>query len=128
MSDLLVDLPGVVVYMDDVLITGTTQGEHDQRLRHVIEILHGAGLRLNKDKCKISQEHVDFLGHRLGKDGIQPDPRKVEAIMQMAPPTTKEEFRRLMGMVNWLSRFIPHAASVATSHLWRQRARFMCAR
>ncbi len=113
MSDLLVDLPGVVVYMDDVLVTGKTQEEHDQRLHHVLHVLHGAGLRLNKEKCKISQEQVHFLGHRLGQDGIRPDPAKIEAIIQMAPPSTKEEVKRLMGMVNWLSRFIPHAATVA---------------
>ncbi|XP_038063010.1 uncharacterized protein K02A2.6-like [Patiria miniata] len=113
MSDLLVNLPGVVVYMDDVLVTGATPEEHDARLRHVLQILQGAGLKLNKDKCKIAQEQVHFLGHRLDKHGIHPDPAKLDAILQMSPPTTKEEVKRLMGMVNWLSRFIPHAATVA---------------
>ncbi|XP_022099984.1 uncharacterized protein LOC110984276 [Acanthaster planci] len=99
--------------MDDVLVTGATPQEHDTRLHHVLRVLQGAGLRLNKDKCKIVQEQVNFLGHRLGKDGIHPDPAKVDAILQMSPPTTKEEVKRLMGIVNWLSRFIPHAASTA---------------
>ena len=43
MSDLLVDLPGVVVYMDDVLVTGKTQDEHDKRLQHVLHVVHVAG-------------------------------------------------------------------------------------
>ena len=51
---------------------------------------------------------------KLDKDGVHPDPAKVAAaIIQMAPPTTKEEVKRMMGMVNWLARFLPNASSVA---------------
>ena len=113
MSDLLAGIPGVVVYMDDVLITGHTKEEHDDRLQQVLQTMQHAGLKLNKDKCKIAQTRVDFLGMKLDKDGIHPDPAKVAAVIQMAPPTTKEEVKRLMGMVNWLARFIPSASSVA---------------
>ena len=113
MSDLLVDLEGVVVYMDDILITGGTQTEHDERLKSVLNILQDAGLRLNKEKSKIAQQRVNFLGFQLDKDGIHADPSKIAAIVQMPPPTSKEEVKRLMGMTNWLSRFIPRASSVA---------------
>ncbi|XP_038063231.1 uncharacterized protein K02A2.6-like [Patiria miniata] len=113
MCDLLVNLDGVVVYMDDILITGRTQAEHDQRVHRVVQILQKAGLRLNKEKSKFSQETVTFLGLQLDKDGIHADPSKITAIVQMPPPTSKDEVKRLMGMVNWLSRFIPNAASVA---------------
>ena len=50
---------------------------------------------------------------KLDKDGVHPDPAKVAAIIQMAPPTTKEEVKSLVGMVNWLARFLPNASSVA---------------
>ena len=99
--------------MDDVLITGQTKEEHDDRLQQVLQIVQNAGLKLNREKCKIAQTRVDFLGMKLDKDGVHPDPAKVAAIIQMAPPTTKEEVKRLMGMVNWLARFLPNASSVA---------------
>ena len=57
MSDLLAGLAGVVVYMDDVLITGQTKEEHDDRLQQVLSIVQNAGLKLNREKCKIAQ-HV----------------------------------------------------------------------
>ena len=88
MSDLLAGIPGVIVYMDDVLITGHTKEEHDDRLQQVLQTMQHAGLKLNKDKCKIAQTRVDFLGMNLDKDGIHPDPAKVAAVIQMAPPTT----------------------------------------
>ncbi len=113
MCDLLSGLPGVVVYMDDVLITGKTKEEHDERLQQVLQIVQKAGLKLNKDKCKIAQTRVDFLGMKLDKDGVHPDPAKVAAIIQMTPPTSREEVKRLMGMVNWLTRFVPNASTVA---------------
>ncbi|XP_038058795.1 uncharacterized protein K02A2.6-like [Patiria miniata] len=113
MCDLLTDIPGVVVYMDDVLITGRTKEEHDERLQRILEIVQNAGLQLNKDKCKIAQTKVDFFGMKLDKDGIHADPAKIAAIIQMPPPTTKTEVKRLMGMINWLARFIPHVSSVA---------------
>ena len=71
---------------DDILVTGQTQQEHDDRLRLVLDKLSNASLRLNKQKCKISQDQVDFLGHRLGKDGLHPNPAKITALMQMVPP------------------------------------------
>ncbi|XP_038052810.1 uncharacterized protein K02A2.6-like [Patiria miniata] len=113
MCDLLTDITGVVVYMDNVLINDRTTEEHDERLQRVLEIAQNAGQRLNKDKCKIAQTKVDFLGMKLDKDGIHADPAKIAAIIQMPLPTTKTEVKRLMGMINWLARFIPHVSSVA---------------
>ena len=43
---------------------------------------------------------MKFLGHLMGGDGIQPDPDKVKAIREMAPPNNKKEARRFMGTVN----------------------------
>ena len=99
--------------MDDILITGPTHAEHDQRVRQVIQILQKACLRLNKEKSKISHERVTFLGLQLDRNGVHADPMKIAAIVKMPPPTSKDKVKRLMGMVNWLSHFIPNAASVA---------------
>ncbi len=61
MGDLFSGLSGVVVYTDDVLITGKTKEAHDDRLQQALQIVQKAGLKLNKDKCKITQTRVDFL-------------------------------------------------------------------
>ena len=110
MSAILVDLDGVVCMIDDILIHGSNQEEHDRRLTDVLDKLHQAGVTLNKDKCKFSTNCVQFLGQQVDSQGIRPDPQKVAAIQQIAPPTNVKELRRFLGMTNYLSKFTPNLA------------------
>ena len=55
-------MKGVVVYMDNMLIPGRTKEEQDERLQQVLQFLQNVGLKLNKEKCKIVQMRVYFLG------------------------------------------------------------------
>ena len=48
------------------------------------------------------------MGHVLSADGVKPDPLKVEAIKAMAPPGDREELQRFLGVVTYLSKFIPN--------------------
>ena len=74
---------GVVCLMDDILVYGKSQAQHDDRLVKVLCRLKVSGLTLNSDKCKFSQSKVRFLGHIVGAEGIHPDPHKIEAITQV---------------------------------------------
>ena len=112
MQAVLQGLEGVVCLMDDVLVHGRTQAEHDQRLTAVLEKLMESGLTLNKDKCVFSQACVKFLGQVLTPSGISSDPDKVSAVVQMRQPTNVSEVRRLLGMVNQLSKFVPNLADM----------------
>ena len=80
MSHMLSGLQGVACMMDDVLVFGQTQAEHDQRLKAVLERIKRAGATLNADKCEFSVDKVKFLGHVIDTAGIHPDPDKVSAI------------------------------------------------
>ena len=110
MSAILANLDGVVCMIDDILIHGSNQEEHDRRLTAVLDKLHQAGVTLNKDKCKFSTNCVQFLGQQVDSQGIRPDPQKVAAIQQIAPPTNVKELRRFLGMTNHLSKFTPNLA------------------
>ena len=63
MSAILSGLPGVVCQMDDVLVFGENQSQHDERLDAVLRRLESAGVTLNPEKCKFSCLEIDFLGH-----------------------------------------------------------------
>ena len=106
-SDILSGLPGVMVYIDDILVFGRDRTEHDQRLAAVLDRLKSANLKLNEDKCCIRQEEVKYLGHVLTKDGVQPDSDKLSAIQYMAPPQSAADVQRFLGMVTYLGKFIP---------------------
>jgi hypothetical protein len=105
MEKILEGLEGVVCLMDDVLVFAKDQNTHWQRLRAVLSRIYNAGMTLRKDKCEFGCQSVRFLGHIVSGEGVKPDPSKVQAIVDMNPPTSKKDARRFMGMVNYLSKF-----------------------
>lgn len=63
--------------MDDILIWGRDQQDHDIRLHAVLNKLQEAGVTLNMEKCELGKSEVKFLDHNLLADGVQPDPDNV---------------------------------------------------
>lgn len=105
MSETLEGFEGVVCHMDDVLVYGKNQDEHDCRLDAVLNKLKKTGITLNADKCEFSRSQLKFVGHIIDSKGIRADPDKVRAIAEMKAPTNVSEVRRFLGMVNQLSKF-----------------------
>ena len=115
MLAILTNLDGVTCMMDNILIYGHNQEEHDKRLSDVLNKLQQAGVRLNKEKCKFSTSWVQLLGQQIDSQGIRSDPEKVTAIQQMAQPTNVKELWRFLGMTNHLSKFTPNLAETTKS-------------
>ena len=112
MNHILEGLDGVECNIDDILIYGTTQEEHDQRLKAVLRRLNDANVTLNPDKCIVNVQNVKFLGQIVGSDGIKPDPEKIAAIIDMPHPTNIHEVRSFLGMVNQFSKFTTNLAQL----------------
>ena len=93
-----------------VLVHGSTQSEHDQRLLIVLKRLTAAGLTLNKEKCVFNTTSIKFLGQLVDNTGVKADPDKIRAIQGLKPPTNVSELRRFLGMINQLSKFAPNLA------------------
>ena len=109
MSKLLEGLEVVVCHMDDVLVVGKDQEQHDMRLIKVLKRIEAADLTLNATKYELSKPKVKFLGHCISK-GVQADPEKTAAICGMEPPRSIADLRRFMGMVNQMGKFSPNIA------------------
>ena len=92
--------------MDDVLVCGSSQKEHDERLEKVLSTIEKAGLTLN-EKCEFSKPSVKFLGQIIDSSGCRVDPDKVKAIVEMKRPDDISGIRRFLGMVNQLNKFSP---------------------
>jgi hypothetical protein len=107
-SEILRDYDGVVGLIDDVLIHGKTEEEHQQRLTAVLDKLKEEGITLNKDKCKFFTDQIQFLGQVISREGVSADIKKVEAIQNLPIPTNVSEVRRFLGMLNQLSKFSPN--------------------
>ena len=112
MGKILEGLEGVVCHMDDVLVAGKDQEQHDARLTKVFERIESAKLTLNAAKCEFSKSSVKFLGHCISKEGVRADPDKTAAICRMEPPQSVADLRRFMGMINQMGKFSPNIAEI----------------
>ena len=117
---------------DDILIfgVGETQAEaladHDAKLRALFERCRKKGIKLNKKKVKLRCTEVKFMGDVICQDGLKPDPDKVQGIREMPAPTSKQDLKRFLGMVNYLQKFAPNLSEVTAPmrDLLKQRNEF----
>ena len=93
MEQLLQGVPGVVVYIDDILISGPTVADHLSSLEEVLKPLAKAGLRAKKHKSHFMQSQVTFLRHVTDENGLHPIPSKVKAIQQAPRPKNVSELK-----------------------------------
>ena len=70
MEGLLQGIEGIIVYIDDMLVSGVTAEEHLKRLKEVLSRLEKTGLCLQKSKCHFMFSSVTFLGHKVDKDSL----------------------------------------------------------
>jgi RNase H-like domain found in reverse transcriptase/Reverse transcriptase (RNA-dependent DNA polymerase)/Integrase zinc binding domain len=102
MGTLMQDLEYVRAYIDDLLvITKGSFEDHLEKLSKVLDKLRLAGLKVNVKKSYFAKAELEYLGYWITRDGIKPTTKKVNAIMNLAPPKTKKEVRSFVGMVNY---------------------------
>ena len=111
MESLLQGISGVVVYIDDILITGATEEEHLQALEEVLSRLQKSGLRAKKAKCKFMAPSVNYLGHRIDAEGLHPLPDKVKAVNEAPSPTCVTELKAYLGLLTYYGKFLPNLSS-----------------
>ena len=108
MSTILAGIPGIAVYLDDIVVHAPDQATHDAHLHRVFEALTKYHLTLNTDKCIFAAPTVDFLGFRLSAEGIVPLSSNIEAVQRIPEPTSAPEVASFLGMTAYYLRFLPH--------------------
>ena len=86
MSQVLQGIPGVVYFIDDILVTGHTRQEHEANLRRVLDRIREYGLHLKKSKCLFFQKELEFLGHLISKNGVKPTESQIKNVQEAPPP------------------------------------------
>ena len=106
------DIPDVHIIADDMIIAGKDEEEHDATFRKVMKRAREQNVKFNPEKIQFKVPKVIYMGTEITKDGLRPDPKKVEAITMMPKPQNKQELRSLLGMVKYVSHFIPNESSI----------------
>ncbi|XP_058181220.1 uncharacterized protein LOC131299655 [Rhododendron vialii] len=96
----------VEVYVDDMIVKSKEREGHYEALRKFFERIRIYKLRLNPQKCTFKVTAGKMLGFLITQRGIEVDPSKIQAIMEIPPPKTEKEVRSFLGKVQIISRFI----------------------
>ena len=103
----------VLVYLDDLVVFGTTLEEHNQRLLKVLSRLKEEGLKLSLDKCQFCKTSVGYVGHIISQHGVATDPTKIEAVTTWPRPRTVSALRSFLGFCGYYRRFVKDYAKVS---------------
>lgn len=105
----------LLIYLDDVIITGKTFKEHLNNLGEVLSRFRKFGLKLKPTKCSLYREEVLFLGHVVGKDGVPANPSLVQDVEKWPVPQNLKELQAFLGLTNYYRRFVQGYADIARS-------------
>ena len=117
MHEVVEGLQGVEVVADDFVVVGCGNADeatqnHDQNLDAFLQRCKERNLKLNDKKLKLRMSEVPFIGHVATAGGLCVDPKKVQAIVEMPPPSDVAAVQRLLGLAQYLSKFLPRLADL----------------
>ena len=116
--ELIQGLRGVEVVADDFVVVGfgdTLQAavkDHDRNLEEFLQRCTARGVKLNSNKVSLRKQEVPFIGHVATDKGLRADPGKVQAITEMPRPIDVAGVQRLLGMAQYLAKFLPHLSDI----------------
>lgn len=111
MTEYFSDIDGVFLYVDDLIIFAKKKKK--SKISFLKEYLKGLcqiNIKFNKVKCQIGVQEIKFLKFIFNKDGVQLDIDKVKAIVDLPTAKNIKDLQRFLGMVNYLSAYIPNLA------------------
>ena len=99
---------------DDIIMNGYREDgkDHDKTVREVLDKAKAVGMRFNPSKCQFRKTQVKFFGLILSRQGVLPDPAKIEALKRLPEPRDEKLLQSFLGMVNYLSRFDPNIVNL----------------
>ena len=108
------DMPNVFGIADDILVVGYEDNgmDHKETVKKVPQRCREDSLKLNKDKCHFRCTSIPYFGEVILRNGVQPDPQKIKALMEMPPSNNKKKLQAFLGIINYLSKFSPSTATI----------------
>ena len=113
-NEIFNNMPNIFGIADDILVIGYDNDgtDHNEMVHKVLQRCKEVNLKLNKEKHQFRYTSIPFFGEVISRRGIQPDPQKINALMNTTPANNKRELQAFLGIINYLSKFSPGTAVV----------------
>jgi hypothetical protein len=98
--------------MDDIIVFSPTFEAHVADLKSVFKRLADANVKLNPSKCEFFRNKINYLGHVISTEGIQPNPDKIQAILNKRSPSCITELRTWLGITGFYRQYIPRFPAI----------------
>ena len=103
----------LMIYIDDIIISSTNYKQHVEALRQVPQRLQDQQFWVKESKCQFFTKRLDILGHILTPERLSADPLKVQKMFDNPEPRDKRQLQAFIGIVHYLSKFLPNLANTA---------------
>lgn len=115
MNKVLTGINGIkaFVYLDDVIIIGTSLEDHQKQLRDVFTRLRKFNLKLQPVKCEFLRKEVSYLGHVITEEGVQPDPKTTESVVNFPLPKNAKDVKSFLGLAGYYRRFVKNFSQIS---------------
>ena len=114
LGTLFADMEQVLVYLDDIIVIGSgTYKEHLEKIEETLARLLKKGFQVNPRKSFWAQTSVEYLGFIISREGVRPQRKKVQGILDIKEPTSTKQLRGFIGMINFYKE------------MWKKRAEIM---
>ena len=113
MDQILEECQGCIGIIDNITVHGHTEAEHDAHLQDLMHIAHKYDLVFNPQKTHVKAQAINFFGCLYDANGVHPDPGKVDAVHALPAPTNVTELQEFLGLVMYLSPFIPGLSTLS---------------
>lgn len=102
-----------MVFFDDILVYSATFTDHVHHLQLILQALIQHRYHLKYSKCSFGQRQLDYLGHVISGRGVQPDPSKIQAIIDWLIPRNAKELCTFLGLTGFYRKFVQGYAAIA---------------
>jgi predicted aspartyl protease len=112
METVLQGIEEQLCYIDDILVSSEDEESHLITLSQIFSCLEKHGFKLKMEKCEFLLSSIEYLGHIISSDGIQPVTSKIDAIVHAPTPNNVQQLRSFLGLTNYYGKFIPNLSAL----------------